>query len=546
MFRRFHRTLGLFLALGAAAGSARGATSAWQSNAHSQVRLVSPYQVAPATGTVFFGLHFKLAPGWHVYWQDAGDSGYPPKITWEGSRGLTHPELLFPEAKKFHLPGDILAIGYEHEVVYPIRAERTQEGAVHAVAHVSYLTCGEICIPYKYQLTLEMPVDAAPQPDRETASLLARYQATVGRPPVEAVPESAPGSTGPSSTIWILLVAGLGGLILNVMPCVLPVLSIKLLGLVQHSGQSRLAIARHSLASAAGILVSFWGLALAAIVARRAGHAVGWGIQFQNPGFVIFLLVVVILFALNLWGVFEIHMPNIFGRFATSYGYRETLTSHFVSGLFVTLLATPCSAPFLGTAMGFALSQPSGIIFLIFTAVGLGMALPYFGLALFPRSIHWLPRPGAWILSLKKGMALLLLATAVWLGWVLHQQIKPRQGAPSQVQDLAWVPFDESAIASYLGQGKSVFVDVTADWCVTCKYNERFVLQNPQVVEEIKRQGLVLMKADWTNQNATIGAYLMKYGRAGIPFYALYRPGRAPVLLSEFLTTSRVLSILRS
>src|SRR5258706_7650799 len=209
------------------------------------------------------------------------------------------------------------------------------------------------------------------------------------------------------------------------MPCVLPTLSIKLLGLLQHSGQSRNTVVRHTLASAAGILASFIALALAAIAARSTGHAIGWGIQFQEPLFVGFLALIIFLFALNLLGTFEVGFPRIFRQFAVTFGRGETLSAYFVSGVFATLLATPCSAPFLGTAMGFALSQSPAIILAIFTAVGGGMALPYFILAAFPHSLHWLPKPGPWMIHLKTILGFFLAATVVWLGFVLSSQIQP-------------------------------------------------------------------------------------------------------------------------
>jgi suppressor for copper-sensitivity B len=197
--------------------------------------------------------------------------------------------------------------------------------------------------------------------------------------------------------------------------------------------------------------------------------------------------------------------------------------------------------------MGFALSQSSQTILVVFLAVGIGMAFPYLLLAVFPQAIHWLPKPGHWMLSLKKGLALLLLATAAWLGWVLYQQSHHETpSAASTSEGLVWESFDEGVIQGYLRKGRPVFVDVTADWCVTCKYNERFVLGDTEVRAELTRQNVVLMKADWTNHDQTIANYLMKHGRAGIPFYAFYRPGQSPVLLSEFLTKAQILKALQS
>ncbi len=538
---------------------AHAASTAWQSNPHGRVRLISAYNVAPQNGEILLGLHFQPAPGWYLYWKDPGEAGIPPRVNWANTHGLAREELLFPQPTKFILPGDIIEYGYEGETVYPVRAA-VGKGAVKIQAKLSYLTCDTSCVPYTYTFHLDLPNAPKPELDPEAQNMVLTFLARV--PPKEITHEEiksravayhkipgeshAPLLPRSPALLGMLFVAFLGGLILNVMPCVLPVLSIKLTGLLRHSGQSSSYVVKSALASAAGILVSFEGLALAAVFARKAGHAIGWGIQFQNPFFVIFLLIVVLLFALNLWGLFEIKTPRWVGHFATTYGYHETLPAHFVSGLFATLLATPCSAPFLGTALGFALSQSSRTIVAIFFAVGTGMALPYLLLAVFPQSIFWLPKPGNWMLRLKKVLSILLLATASWLGWVLYQQIvhKP-SGAPDINAGLTWNNFDEAAIQRYLKAGVPVFVDVTADWCVTCKYNERFVLSDAEVVSEFNRRGVVMMKGDWTNGNPVIAAYLMKNGRAGIPFYALYYPHKPPVTLSEFLTKQKVLRELR-
>lgn len=547
---------------------AEAVATPWQSNPQGQVRLLSSYDVAPKKGALLLGLHFKTAPGWYVYWKEAGDAGYPPSVRWDGSRGFRNPELLWPQPARFVLPGDIVEYGYEGEVVYPVRAELAgAEDGVRAVATVSYLTCYTSCIPYKYTLSLKIPAADPPKIDPEIAPLVERFMAqvppsgtpdetilraakTVQKTPVTAEFEEQ----GRQALAWppLMFLAFVGGLLLNVMPCVLPVLSIKLLGLVQQAGDARRAIVRNSLLSAAGIVASFLGLGGIAAAAREGGRAVGWGIQFQNPVFVMFLAVVVLLFALNLWGVFEVGMPRIFGHFAATYGRGETLLAHFMSGLFATLLATPCSAPFLGTAMGFALTQSAGMIFMAFGAAGAGMAFPYFLLAAFPSTLHWLPKPGAWMVRLRAFFGVLLAGTAVWLGWVLYQQLKsphPPLSLGERVQGeggLTWVAFDESEILRYIKEGKPVFVDVTADWCVTCKYNERFVLSDPEVAEAFLKRGVVMMRADWTQRDAEIERYLKKFSRAGIPFYALYYPYRDPVILSEFLTKKQVLRELRA
>jgi suppressor for copper-sensitivity B len=469
-------------------------------------------------------------------------------VKWEGSEGLTDQTLMWPAPTRFVLPGNITEYGYEGEVVYPVQARVNVSGqSVHIMTTISYLTCNTACVPYKYAFTLDLPVGQE-ETDSQTSDLIEKYMTQVpsgksddeiqhSAPTVakDLLPVSeAPAPPRTLSLSALLLLAFCGGIILNVMPCVLPVLSIKLLGLVKQSGHAYSLIARNSLLSAAGIITSFLGLGAIAVAAKEGGRAVGWGIQFQNPVFVIFLAVVVFLFALNLWGVFEIGMPRIFGHFATTYGQKETPVAHFMSGLFATLLATPCSAPFLGTAMGFALTQPPPTIMAAFAAAGTGMALPYLTLAVFPMSLGWLPRPGFWMVRIKMFFGLILAGTTVWLLWVFFQQVR---STPQE-------PFEESRIETILAEGRPVLVDVTADWCVTCKYNERFVLGSGAIKEALQRKNVVIMRADWTKRDETIRQYLAKFGRSGIPFYAYYEPAKAPVTLSEFLTKGQVLDVL--
>ena len=377
------------------------------------------------------------------------------------------------------------------------------------------------------------------------------------------------------------------------MPCVLPVLSLKIFGLVKSAGEGRSAVVSGALATAAGILVSFWGLAIAAIVARSAGAAVGWGVQFQEPVFVTFLVVVVLLFTLNLWGVFEVPLPR-FAQKLGGGGQSEGTAGHFASGLFATLMATPCSAPFLGTALGFALGQPAPTVFLTFTAVGIGMALPYLAVAATPRSLAILPKPGAWMAQLKGVMGFLLAGAAIWLLYVLAGQMPAERvaflqgallllalfvwlrssagkvgrsvatvgmlaalvtafwisgsaraqqqalAASEETNLIAWASFDRTEAERLADEGRLVFVDVTADWCFTCKVNERLVLETEETAGLFERHEVIPMKADWTNRSDAIAQFLADHGRYGIPFYLLYRPGEEPHLFSELLTKDAV------
>lgn len=398
--------------------------------------------------------------------------------------------------------------------------------------------------------------------------------------------DSAP--TQQTSLPLILAFGVLGGLILNAMPCVLPILSLKVVGMVKAASGGRAEVTSAALATTAGIFASFLALAAIAIGAKSAGQIVGWGIQFQNPGFVTFLLIVLVLFCLNLWGLFEIPLP----RFAAQLGTARQsggLAGHFSSGLFATLMATPCSAPFLGSAVGFALSQSALTILMVFAAIALGMSIPYLLLALTPSAVSWLPKPGVWMDHMKGFLGFLLAGTAIWLFYVLAAQVSPERLAGIQVgllalalfcwmklkttaalagrlavvglllsvvgtlawsftatggaaakreivQKIAWTDFDAEEAMSLANDGTLVFVDVTADWCATCKVNERLVLETDETEELFSEHQVVAMKADWTNRDDVIAQYLADFGRYAIPFYVLYRPGQEPHVFGELLT----------
>ncbi|MEZ0223450.1 MAG: protein-disulfide reductase DsbD family protein [Alphaproteobacteria bacterium] len=336
-----------------------------------------------------------------------------------------------------------------------------------------------------------------------------------------------------SVSLKILLFALLGGLILNLMPCVLPVLSLKVLSVVSHGGKdNKKTIFRNFMASSAGIIVSFWMIAGALVALKSAGESIGWGIQFQHPWFLVMLTLIVLFFAANMWGLFEVPLPRFIAKnIPAKHEHEPTLAGHFLTGVFATLLATPCSAPFLGTAIGFALSRGAFEIFTIFTFLGLGLALPYIALALSPRLFKYMPKPGKWMVTLKKVLAAALLVTALWLASV----IVTLQTMPAL--DDGWEKLDQAAIPALVQEGKVVVVDVTADWCLTCKANKKFVLDQPDIVEAMSHDNIVRMQADWTSHDESVAAYLRQFGRYGIPFNVIYGPG-APegISLPELLT----------
>ncbi|CAA7622425.1 Thiol:disulfide interchange protein dsbD [Magnetospirillum sp. LM-5] len=350
-----------------------------------------------------------------------------------------------------------------------------------------------------------------------------------------------------ASLVAMLGIAVLGGLILNLMPCVLPVLSIKILGAIGHGGAERAHIRAAFLASAAGIVVSFLGLAGAAVALKLAGASVGWGIQFQQPVFLAVMVALLLAFAANLWGWFEIRLPSVLMNVGASGQPHHTLAGHFLSGAFATLLATPCSAPFLGTAIGFALARGPAEIMVIFAMLGIGMAAPYLLVAAWPEAARRLPRPGRWMLTVKKAMGVALAATALWLGGILATQtgwLAPT-GEPGSGPAVRWEAFDETAIAAHVAAGRVVFVDVTADWCITCKVNKAAVLDRGEVAARLAGGTIVAMRADWTKPDQAIARYLASFGRYGIPFNAVYGPkAAAGIALPELLSDAEVLSAL--
>lgn len=355
-----------------------------------------------------------------------------------------------------------------------------------------------------------------------------------------------------SLSSWIALlpilgVALLGGLILNIMPCVLPVLLLKLTGVLDVTGREQSRLRGAFLSTAAGIVTSFLVLASGLAALKLAGASIGWGIQFQQPAFLALMAIVCLMFAANVWGLFQVPMPAFVGRVAVASDARlgNEHAKSFFTGVLATALATPCSAPFVGTAVGFALSRGTTEIFLIFVTLGLGLALPYIAIAAAPQLVGFLPRPGRWMRWLKRLMGLTLVGTAIWLMSIIGVQTGVLNAATLTRAESTWIAFDEAAVPGYVADNKVVFVDVTADWCITCRANKKLVLDQEPVAGRLKGGGVVAMKADWTNPDPAIADFLGRHGRYGIPFNIVYGPGApAGIVLPELLTTEAVTAAL--
>ncbi|MCO4747224.1 MAG: thioredoxin family protein [Proteobacteria bacterium] len=406
------------------------------------------------------------------------------------------------------------------------------------------------------------------------------------------------------SLLGMLGMAFLGGLLLNLMPCVLPVLTLKLFGLVSHADATPAQQKKSGMAYTGGILASFGALAIAVLMLKASAGAVGWGFQFQSPTYVAVLGALIFAFALSMFGVFEV--PALGADGAANASAKEGLAGDFLNGVFATLLATPCTAPFLGPAVGFAFAQSAPVVVLFFLVIGFGLALPFLAVAFVPALFKMMPQPGAWMETFKQVMGFTLLGTTVWLVDILAAQVGSdgaigylaflcfvgfaawmfghfagvaasgqRQATVAAAglgvillggwgfleleysevaecddgsvaaeldfaEEVPWQKFSEERLAALTD--KPVFIDFTADWCLTCKANEKGFINTEPVREAMSKCGVVPLKADWTRRDPVITEWLKRYGRAGVPFYLMIPPdGGAPVALPEVLTTDRVI-----
>lgn len=407
-------------------------------------------------------------------------------------------------------------------------------------------------------------------------------------------PAAAAGETAPVLPLWqMALFALLGGVILNLMPCVFPVLAIKATALAGLSGGERRAVRLSGVFYTLGVLAAFMTLAMVLLAVRAGGSAVGWGFQFQSPLFVAAMCWLMLAIGLNLSGVFEVG-----GRLAGAgqgLAERKGHAGSFFTGLLAVVVATPCTAPFMGAAIGSALVAPAAVSLLVFAMMGLGLALPFLLLALFPAAARRLPRPGPWMVRLRQAMAFPMYATAAWLLWVLAQQAgeaglrlalagavlvglvawlvglgqhgvkkrwlphgvallacagllglgaslhatEPQAASPSQQASNA-EPYSAERLAALRAEGKPVFVNMTAAWCITCLVNERTTLSAPAVQQAMRDHQVVYLKGDWTKRDPAITAFLQSFQRDGLPFYAFYPPGKEPVVLPPVLTQAIV------
>lgn len=563
------------------------------SNSEAEAKLYSRIE----NGEVRVAIEIRIEDGWHLYHEDLGNPdaiGKPTRIELTGE-GVEWSALVFPEPMKVDQPGLGTWI-YSHEgtiVVYGLG--EVEPGATPEIgAKLEGLTCEDMgtCVPYAEavvslgrgpdELFDAFPADLAAGGGTASISTTGTAPgrgATVVRtdidydavtfPPFE--PQSEQATHG--LLIWLLL-AFLAGMILNVMPCVLPVISIKVLSFVQQAGEDRKRIFALGLSFAAGIVVVF-----AALATLAATAGLSWGEQFQSQGFLIVMIGIVFAFALSMFGLYELGVPAAVG--AAAGPPREGLADAFFKGMLATVLATPCSGPFLGSTLTWTLAQPPTIIYAIFLALGLGMAFPYVVLTANPAFLKWLPRPGAWMDTFKQAMGFVLLATVIYLMVSLRQdlllftsafllfvalgcwwwgrfatfdQSSARRLATLAValgiiglgswisfgpfrslftqgheeQAVAWEDFEPDRFEDLLAEGRSVFVDFTASWCPNCIWNERHVYDSAEALEKFAAKGVVRLRADMTYDSPRtemLERLRDALGARSIPFMALFPAG---------------------
>lgn len=694
--------------------------------AATKAALLLSHDAARAGDVVTAAVRLQMAPGWHTYWRNSGESGSPTKIEWELPAGIAAGEILWPVPEKDALDG--LTTYIHHGEIF-LLVPLTIGSGVTAVpaeikAKVSWIECEKQCVPGGGNVSATLTIGEATTPSTAAAVIeTARKQlpelgATISakaswdapakdksRPallewqprnpaakfdfypdasrdfevlaatervksdgvharlrkviqsnkgvwperltgvlveldakgkalaafevnlPLAAVTTAANASTAPAavaatpkkpttetSLFAMLGLAFIGGLILNIMPCVLPVIALKILGFVNQSREAPGRVRKLGLVYGLGVLCSFLVLAGMIIGVQRAGRDASWGMQFQNPQFLIAITTLVVLVALNLFGVFEVSLGGTAMGAAGELASREGASGAFFNGVLATVLATPCSAPFLGFALGFAFTQPPLIIVLMFLTVGCGLALPYVVLSWEPAWLKFLPKPGAWMEKFKNVMGFPMLATAVWLfsltvthygkrgalwfgmflvvlslalwvwgefvqrgtkrqglamaisvllatsGFVYAMEIELQWRAPiaagaagaaggslkESPDGIDWQPWSPEAVTAARAAGRPVFVDFTADWCVTCQANKKTSIEIATVRTKLKAINAVPLLADYTRENPVMAAELKRFGRAGVPLVVVYprNAADAPIVLPEVLTPGLVLGAL--
>ena len=542
-----------------------------------------------------------IPKNWHVNANIAADEFLKPSSIEIAAMGIKFGEPKWPEPIKEYseaLDLENLVFKGEFQVVLPVDSVEADYDTLTTNVTFHYQACdNSICLA----------------PSKKTIKIGERgingLGSSLKKNGNEETLAQGNGGNADMSVLMLLLFAFIGGIILNLMPCVLPVLSLKLFSLIKQAGESRGRLLALGGATTAGILASFWILSAVVAAVKAGGGSAGWGMQFQSAGFIAFMTVILTAFAMSFFGVFEIWLPWIATTKMDAAGHKQGIAGAFFTGALLVLLSTPCSAPFLGTAMGFAFAQSTPVLFLFFTAAGLGLALPYMLVSAFPAVLKVFPKPGAWMVRLQKAMGVLLLASVAWLFWIVNEQAglsgvgifaiiaivsiacsvllgkfappgtafsrevagialavialfsiwfgivapeyeraaseKFNARMQEQMTEDGWFRYSPSLIEDFAKAKRTVFIDATADWCLTCKANEAAVLNRDDFRRAMDSLNVALVKADWTRETPEVNALLQSMGKSGVPAYAIYPEGDATrqIVLPELLTTAGIVEL---
>lgn len=560
---------------------------------------------------------------WHVNADSVTDEFLKPSSLEISAEGITFGKPVWPKAIKEYnevLELEILIFKGEFQITIPVDSVAADYDSLSTKAIFHYQACdNSICLA-PAQVTVELGELSSAISGSKSSALGGSAELKKNDEGTLAAGENSAGeaaasqnSAGENSaeensagTLMLLFFALIGGIILNLMPCVLPVLSLKLFSLISEAGERKSRLLALGMSTTAGILASFWILAAIISIIKVGGGNAGWGMQFQSAGFIAFMVVILSAFAMSFFGVFEVWLPGSTTTKMDEAGRKQGLAGAFFTGALLVLLSTPCSAPLLGTAMGFAFTASIPVLFLFFTAAGIGLAMPYLLVSVFPKVLNVFPKPGIWMVYLQKVMGVLLLGTVVWLLWIVEEQagmsgvglfaivaiasiiasfalgkfappgvafyrevagfavgailiagiwffaIAPKYESivnekfnakiHEQMAEDGWYNYSPELMAQFAKAGKTVFVDVSADWCLTCKANEAAVLHSDEFRQAMDSLNVALVKADWTRETPEVNSLLRELGKSGVPAYGIYPKGDAKrlITLPELLTTNGI------
>ena len=571
-------------------------SSDWQSETknYAKVKLITSfYQDEAGQKKLIAGLHFKIQDGWKIYGNGSDSIGLPPSLDFSASENYLSHKIIWPKSEigKEEIGEEKIEYSYyKNEVILPIEIDlKNLNDATKLKLQVTYGLCKDICIPANAEIELKVENNEDLEALKEIQKF---YNQKITKENLQI--EKTQPTKSRHLLIYMCLLAILGGAILNIMPCVLPVLSIKLMSVIKHLDAEISRIRFAFFATILGILSCFFFFAFLAIIIKVSGNALGWGMQFQNPYFLVFLIIILGFFIANLLGIFEFSFSQVVATFldkkiSENQVKKNIFIPNFLSGILAVLLATPCSAPFLGTAISFGLSQNILTILIIFISIGAGFALPYIILFFAPKLVYLLPKPGNWMVNMKKLMALFLAATILWLLYIFsnnaglisaillaililllflafklkssltrfalisliisasfalafHFEGKNEKMLP--VSENIWLDFSEDLLNKSLSEGKTVVIDITADWCLTCKFNKIRVLQDEDVLNALTQENVITLRGNITKPNQKIMDFLHKHNRYAIPFNVIYGPNAKNGLLTNELITKKELLFL--